>query len=568
MSNPLLTPGRIGGVEIRNRVVMPSMTTRGADAEGFVTDDSIAYYVARARGGVGLVTVEMASPERAGRHRLRELGIYDDRFLPGLKRLAAAIHAEGARASIQLGHGGGHTRQDICGEMPVAPSAIPHPVQEVTFATIVPEAMSRARIAETTAAFVAAAVRAREAGFDMVELHAAHGYLISQFLAPFENRRDDEYGGSLENRARFGLDILAGIKRAMPDFPVIFRLNGDDFFPGGMTEPEGLEVAVWAAQRGADAVHVTGGHYRSLPSGAVMIPPMWMQDAPFLRYAAAVRARVSVPVIAVGRLGDPATAATAVADGKADFVALGRSLVADPDWVAKVTAGRPVRRCLACNTCVDEMRTGAKIGCVVNAAAGRERDFADAAPPTGETIAVVGAGPAGLSYALLVAADNRVTVFEREAGAGGALLLAGKAPLFQAHEARAQALMTYVDSMVACCRAAGVEFRFGTDALAEPATLARFDRVVYATGATYRHGLGSVVRIALASGAARLPGLRRLMSRPGLRDWLYYRARAGRVRPSPARPGQRIELIGDARRPGKTKEAIADAFETALHRAA
>src|SRR6476620_6057673 len=139
----LLTPARIGTVEIKNRVVMPSMTTRTADAEGLVTDASLAYYAARARGGTGLITVEMASPERAGRHRRRELGIYDDRFLPGLTRLVDAIHNGGAKASIQLGHAGGHTRRDICGETPVAPSAIPHPVYEVTNETIVPEAMTR-----------------------------------------------------------------------------------------------------------------------------------------------------------------------------------------------------------------------------------------------------------------------------------------------------------------------------------------------------------------------------------------------------------------------------------------
>jgi 2,4-dienoyl-CoA reductase-like NADH-dependent reductase (Old Yellow Enzyme family) len=568
MGNPLLAPGSIGGVAVRNRIVMPSMTTRGADEEGFVTEDSIAYYVARAQGGVGLVTVEMASPERAGRHRLRELGIYDDRFLPGLKRLVDAIHAPGARAAIQLGHGGGHTRRDICGETPIAPSAIPHPVQEVTFATVVPEAMTRDRIAETTAAFAAAARRARMAGFDMVELHAAHGYLISQFLSPYENRRDDEYGGSLENRARFGLDILSAIKRAMPDFPVIFRLNGDDFFPGGMTEPEALQVAVWAAERGADAIHVSGGHYRSLPSGAVMIPPMWMEEAPFLRYAAAVRARVKVPVIAVGRLGDPAVAAAALSDGKADFIALGRSLVADPQWVSKVAAGKPVRRCLACNTCVDEMRTGARIGCVVNAAAGRERDFAEPSPPKDEAIAVIGAGPAGLTYALAVAAGNRVTVFERAHMPGGAFRLAGKAPLFQGVEARESALLTYVDSMVESCRAAGVEFRFGANPLGEPGALTRFDRVVYATGAAYRPGLGPAVRLALLTGAVRLPGLRALFAQPGLRNWFYYRARIARGAVPPVRPGQRVHVIGDARRPGKSKEAIADAFETALLRAA
>src|SRR5687768_13163831 len=149
----LLTPARIGSVEIKNRIVMPPMTTRLADAEGHVTEDSIAWYMARVRGCAGLITVEMASPERAGRHRHRELGIYDDRFLPGLTRLVDDIHRGGAKASIQLGHAGGHTRRDICGETPIAPSAIPHPVFEVSNETIVPEAMTRERIAETVAAF-------------------------------------------------------------------------------------------------------------------------------------------------------------------------------------------------------------------------------------------------------------------------------------------------------------------------------------------------------------------------------------------------------------------------------
>ena len=159
----LFEPGRIGPIEVPNRVVMASMTTRAADPEGFVTPQTLAYFAARARGGVGLVTVEMASPERCGRHRQRELGIYDDRFLPGLTHWSAAIHAEGAKASIQLGHGGGHTRADICGEEPIAPSAIPHVVQEVTTETIVPQAMTRERIEETTAAYVRAA-RARAGG--------------------------------------------------------------------------------------------------------------------------------------------------------------------------------------------------------------------------------------------------------------------------------------------------------------------------------------------------------------------------------------------------------------------
>src|SRR6202023_1091527 len=181
----------------------------------YVTEDTLAYYLARARGGVGLMTIEMASPERAGRHRRREVGIYDDCFLPGLSWLGEAIHRVGSKASIQLGHGGGHTRRDICGETPIAPSAIPHPVYETTFETIVPEAMTRERIAQTIAAHSSAALRAQQAAFDCVEIHAAHGYLISQFLTPFENRRSDQYGGTLENRRRFGAEVLRAVKAAV-----------------------------------------------------------------------------------------------------------------------------------------------------------------------------------------------------------------------------------------------------------------------------------------------------------------------------------------------------------------
>src|SRR6516162_9484869 len=249
--NILLTPARIGLVEIKNRIVMPPMTTRTADDEGFVTEDCIAYYLARVQGGTGLITVEMASPEKAGRHRRREIGIYDDRFISGLKRLVDAIHRGGAKASIQLGHAGGHTRIDICGETPIAPSAIPHPVYETTFETIIPQEMTRERIDRTIAAHVSAALRAQKAGFDCVEIHAAHGYLISQFHAPFENRRTDEYGGSLENRARFGLEVLRALKTAVGAMPVIYRLSVEDFFPGGLPLQEGLQIAKWAALAGA-----------------------------------------------------------------------------------------------------------------------------------------------------------------------------------------------------------------------------------------------------------------------------------------------------------------------------
>jgi hypothetical protein len=293
---------------------------------------------------------------------------------------------------------------------------------------------------------------------------------------------------------------------------------------------------------------------------------MAMPDAPFLKFAADVKQHIAVPVIAVGRLGDPAVAEDAVASGKTDFIALGRTLVADPQWVDKVARGEPIRRCLACNTCINEMRGGARIGCVVNGAAGRETQFADAKPPRGERIAVIGAGPAGLTYASLVADGNAVTVFEKSEHAGGSFRYAGKAPLFQEVAANPQSFERYIADMVAACKQRGVSFRFNTDAAAEPELLEPFDRIVIASGAAYRFGLGALTIAALDSGLARAPGIARLLSSPKLRDWFYYRARrstGGRLA-ARARPGQIVAVIGDAVRAGKSKPAISSAFEAAL----
>ena len=562
----LFDPIEIGGVRLRNRTLLPSMTTRLADDAGHVTDATLAYYRARAEGGVGLVTVEMASPEIAGKHRFRELGIYDDMFLPGLRRLVDTLHEAGARASIQLGHGGSRARSVVSGTTPVAPSAVPTPVFEIDAELAVPEAMSAARIRETVDAYVAAAARAQRAGFDMVELHGAHGYLISQFLSPLENTRSDAYGGSLENRARFGLEILRRIKSEVPGLPVIFRIGVEDFFPGGLTADEGMQVGRWAEQNGADAVSVTAGHYRSLPAAERMIPPMAYPAATFVEYAARMKQLVDVPVIGVGRLGDPDLAARAVADGKLDIVALGRPLIADPRWVAKAQAGVPVRRCLACNHCITNMRSGAQLSCVVNPATGREEVYAGTSAPGGRRIVVLGAGPAGLTYASQVAEGNDVTVIDRAERPGGAFRLTGLAPRFNDVAAAEPTFTAYIDELERTCRLGGVRFRYGSEAAGDD--LRGADLVVVATGAHYRFGLGAVVPRLLRTRAARSRAAARLFASPRIRDALYYRLRTGRgaelARRLPVDPGSTVLVVGDAARAGKAREAITSAFDAAL----
>ncbi|MFG1636455.1 NAD(P)-binding protein [Pseudonocardia alni] len=562
----LFDPIEIGGVRLRNRTLLPSMTTRLADDAGHVTEATLAYYRARADGGVGLVTVEMASPEIAGKHRFRELGIYDDMFLPGLRRLVDTLHEAGARASIQLGHGGSRARSVVSGTTPVAPSAVPTPVFEIDAELAVPEAMSPARIRETVDAYVAAAARAQRAGFDMVELHGAHGYLISQFLSPLENTRSDAYGGSLENRARFGLEILRRIKSEVPGLPVIFRIGVEDFFPGGLTADEGMQVGRWAEQHGADAVSVTAGHYRSLPAAERMIPPMAYPAATFVEYAARMKQLVDVPVIGVGRLGDPDLAAAAVVDGKLDIVALGRPLIADPHWVAKAQAGVPVRRCLACNHCITNMRSGAQLSCVVNPATGREEVYAGTSAPGGRRIVVLGAGPAGLTYASQVAEGNDVTVIDRAERAGGAFRLTGLAPRFNDVAAAEPTFTAYIDELERTCRLGGVRFRYGSEAAGDD--LRGADLVVVATGARYRFGLGAVVPRLLRTRAARSRAAARLFASPRIRDALYYRLRTGRgaelARRLPVDPGSTVLVVGDAARAGKAREAITSAFDAAL----
>ena len=564
--HPLFVPAKLGPIQLRNRILMAPMTTRHADAEGYVTPASLAYYQARAKGGVGLLTVEMAGPEKVGRHRHHELGLYDDRFLDGLKKLVAIIHREGAKASIQLGHGGGHTRRDICGEEPIAPSAIVHSVHEGYTENIIPQAMTLERIVQSQQSFVEAALRAKKAGFDAIEIHAAHGYLLSQFLSLVENTRTDQYGGSLENRARFSLEIVKQIKKTVPDLALIFRMNGHDYFEGGITLDDAVQWAQWAEQAGADAIHVTAGHYRSQPSAAIMIPPMSAGRMPFRHYARVIKSKINIPVITVGRYGDPDDAKEVLESGDADFVALGRPLLADPDWVRKAQNGETPRPCIACNTCVDGMRDGLKLHCLVNPVTGYEGVFASRQlAMTGGRVAVIGAGPAGLSFASAIAGENNVTIFEKEKEIGGSFFFAGYAPKFQSVDADPDSFKDYLSGMKTICEKKGVIIQTGVNPFEKPELLTHYDWIVIASGACLPWGLEKWVYPLLRAGFFHNALFKSFFSNEKIRTFFYYKMRqaTGQKMQSLLGPSVRVSVIGDALRAGKAQEAIRSAYDLA-----
>jgi 2,4-dienoyl-CoA reductase-like NADH-dependent reductase (Old Yellow Enzyme family)/thioredoxin reductase len=411
----LFEPVRLGGLTLRNRLVMAPMGTC-LEIGGHITDDTIAYYRRRAQGGVGTITVEgcLVSAETVG----PEPRISGPEYLPGLRRLVEALRPYGVTVGVQLMHPG---RQVVEGPS-VAPSPIP-----LNSAAPVPRELTGADIAGIVHDYAAAAVRAADAGFDFVEVHGAHGYLPSNFLSPQFNRRTDAYGGSLDNRARFSVEVARAITEAT-GLPLVWRLNGDDGPSGGLTIDEAARVAGMVVGAGASAISVTAGTWLSLQ---VTLAPMAVPRGHMRPLAAAVKRAVDVPVMAVGRLDDPDEAAAAVASGDADLVLLGRALIAEPDWPDKVREGRlaELRPCIACNACVDLVGRGERARCSVNPEAGRELTWVIEPAATPRRVMVVGSGPAGMEAARIARLRGHdVSIWERDDQLGGKLEVAGLAP--------------------------------------------------------------------------------------------------------------------------------------------
>ena len=321
----LLSSLSVAGFTLRNRIVMPPMWSGQARPDGQVTDQIVEYHRVRAAAGCGLITVEHSFVHPGGRHSATQIGVHDDAMVPGLARLAAAIKAEGAVACLQIAHAGSRTSTDVTGRGLIGPSAVRHPRERHGE---VPDALTPDGIAEVVAAFGAASARAREAGFDAVEIHAAHGFLLSQFLSPLCNRRTDHYGGTPEGRRRIHLDVVTDVRRRIGrDRAVFIRLGACDEMTGGLTLDEGCATAARLADAGVDLISVSGGLQGSELTGR--------EPGYFVPYAAAIKAFVSIPIMVTGGITDPTLADLIVRAGRADLVGIGRAMLNDAEWASK-----------------------------------------------------------------------------------------------------------------------------------------------------------------------------------------------------------------------------------------
>ncbi|MBW2095855.1 MAG: FAD-dependent oxidoreductase [Deltaproteobacteria bacterium] len=467
----LFEPITLHNVEIKNRLVMPSMGLL------YSTDYTFnpryrAFYRERAQGGVGLMTIGPASIDTVGSVPFM-VGLHDDRFVEPLKEFIDELHREtDVKVAVQLLHMGRYAFSFLTGQQAMAPSPIPSKLTGET-----PREMTRDDIEAVKNGYALAATRAKEAGFDLIEVLACTGYLITQFLSPLTNKRQDDYGGSFENRMRFGLEVIREVRKAVgPDTAVGVRVAGNDFMEGGNTNREAALFSAEAEKAGVDAVNVTGGwHETNIPQLTSNVPP-----GGFLYLARGIKENVNVPVFASNRLGDPVVAEKALRAGTCDMICWGRPLLTDPELPRKVKEGRldEIVPCISCNQgCFDSVFAGQPVTCILNPRAGYEHALQVEQADTRKKILVAGGGPGGMEFALTAAErGHHVILFEKESRLGGQVNLASAPP----GKAEFQKL---VDSMATRMKNRGVDVRLNTPLTPETAAREKPDAVVVASGA-------------------------------------------------------------------------------------
>lgn len=473
----LLSHGMIGTMELKNRFVVPPMGTNFGTYDGMVTDEMIAYYSRRAKGGFGLIIIEVTAIDRKGKAILNEVGLWDDSQIPGFKRLMDAIHKEGAKVVVQLHHAGRQCVPPyIFNEMPEAPSKVACPMMNFP-----PQAMSNERVWEVIDEFGDAAVRAKKAGADGVEVHGAHGYLVAQFMSPHANKRTDEFGGDFFGRMKFPQEIFKNIRSKVGEaFPILFRFGYDEKVNGGRTLEESVMVGRIAEASGVDALDISIMTYGSLPyMSAPPAMPHGFNQFP----TKVIKKAVSIPVISVGRY-EPAIAESALLNKCADFIAFGRESIADPDLPNKVAAEKydEILPCIGCTqSCLGYLNAGGHIRCLVNPLTGMDLkvDFSKTTEP--KKVLVAGAGPAGLVAAWLAAKKgHQVTLAEKTGEIGGQFRLAAVPPCKQDI---ATALKSYYNH----CKKYGADIRLNTEVTEDFLKELDPDTVILATGGTPLH---------------------------------------------------------------------------------
>lgn len=471
----LFAPGKIGTMRIKNRLVMPPMVRNYADTKGLVTKRYVDHIESIARGGVGMMVLEASYIDPVGKGFKNELGLYSDKVIPGLKKLATAAHKYKAVIGTQLYHAGRQTVKANSGYQPVAPSAIPDPLEQE-----MPRALTIAEIKSLVNKYADAARRSKEAGCDFVEIHGAHGYLITQFLSPFSNKRTDAYGGTQANRNRFMLEVYAAIRAAVgPKFPVTIRLSADEMVAGGLDIKDMVKICKVIEAAGVDAIHITAGVYGSYVKG-YLIAPMAMPDGLLVKYTKAVKRAVKIPVIAVGKIRTPQACEQVLKDKAADFVAIGRTLLADPEWPNKVKRGRLdlINKCVACNQgCIDRLFKQQDVWCTVNPVTSREGMFAKKSG-VAKKVLVVGGGPAGLTAAKFAASrGHKVTLYEETKKLGGQVPAAASLP----HRGDWNSFLT---TLIADTKRSGAKIITGKRFVPALIKKGQFDSAIVAIGST------------------------------------------------------------------------------------